>query len=441
VGAFQFLGRNSGRSDLVGVFAIRNMGSFVSIPRSEFWSFGLADWREATEEEACFNSSVGILVVRTSASSIVCWMSSSRFNSSVGILVVRTCSARAVEVLAEVVSIPRSEFWSFGRHKVLACGRRWGKFQFLGRNSGRSDSPRSVRCRWCECCFNSSVGILVVRTQNRHRARGTTGAFQFLGRNSGRSDFTLVSFMEREYGSFNSSVGILVVRTQQAADFVRECLQVSIPRSEFWSFGQEEAQTQPEPKPGFNSSVGILVVRTFQALGRRDLRTGFNSSVGILVVRTRLAIFGAAGSGKFQFLGRNSGRSDLGRDDFQTLLDKVSIPRSEFWSFGQEAAELIGILPRTFQFLGRNSGRSDLCPGDLAARQQHCFNSSVGILVVRTLNSYPRPRRVFFLFQFLGRNSGRSDASFPSIQSAFKVVSIPRSEFWSFGHARPYEHG
>ncbi len=36
---FQFLGRNSGRSDLGAALEI-DKGGLVSIPRSEFWSFG-----------------------------------------------------------------------------------------------------------------------------------------------------------------------------------------------------------------------------------------------------------------------------------------------------------------------------------------------------------------------------------------------------------------
>jgi len=37
-----------------------------------------------------------------------------------------------------------------------------------------------------------------------------------------------------------------------------------------------------------------------------------------------------------------------------------------------------------FQFLGRNSGRSDFVEGSQYKRITACFNSSVGILVVRT---------------------------------------------------------
>jgi len=42
-------------------------------------------------------------------------LSTLSFNSSVGILVVRTINHSLAALLSAVVSIPRSEFWSFGR--------------------------------------------------------------------------------------------------------------------------------------------------------------------------------------------------------------------------------------------------------------------------------------------------------------------------------------
>ena len=105
------------------------------------------------------------------------------FNSSVGILVVRTVAESAAA--RRSVSIPRSEFWSFGRVR-MHC------------------SPRG---------FNSSVGILVVRTTWRTRCTSILFQFQFLGRNSGRSDVVKTLGAEETLAGFNSSVGILVVRT------------------------------------------------------------------------------------------------------------------------------------------------------------------------------------------------------------------------------------
>ena len=136
------------------------------------------------------------------------------------------------------VSIPRSEFWSFGRN-CLSCSRGEShRFQFLGRNSGRSDP---------------------ISTWNILR---TLRLFQFLGRNSGRSDLSLYPAYLCQRYRFNSSVGILVVRTQQWRHLPHICRSVSIPRSEFWSFGHNQ---------------------------------------GSRTVQSRAA---------FQFLGRNSGRSD-----------------------------------------------------------------------------------------------------------------------------------
>ena len=140
-------------------------------------------------------------------------------------------------------------------------------------------------------------------------------------------------------------------------------LRVSIPRSEFWSFGHKR------------SSDDLY------------LRRGFNSSVGILVVRTGVVDGFATRYFQFQFLGRNSGRSD-GRTTPGTSTESA-----------------------TFQFLGRNSGRSDVFHREVAAVISSSFNSSVGILVVRT-------------------------TSFETVYVALDPVSIPRSEFWSFGRRR-----
>jgi len=136
---FQFLGRNSGRSDNLEVEVEHNYFA-VSIPRSEFWSFRRDCEYPTASEYMRFNSSVGILVVRTGYS--------------------------FPEAYAELlVSIPRSEFWSFGRDWQDDGLQSSEGFQFLGRNSGRSDLRiASVLLGWIKS-FNSSVGILVVRTQ------------------------------------------------------------------------------------------------------------------------------------------------------------------------------------------------------------------------------------------------------------------------------------
>ena len=139
------------------------MNAEVSIPRSEFWSFGPRPGIVEFNRGFRFNSSVGILVVRTCKTAhhrlsirtvsiprsefwsfghaLVPRFTSSQvgFNSSVGILVVRTSLTIRSPGSGVIVSIPRSEFWSFGPYWM--SGSSWTKtsFQFLGRNSGRSD--------------------------------------------------------------------------------------------------------------------------------------------------------------------------------------------------------------------------------------------------------------------------------------------------------------
>jgi len=112
---------------------------------------------------------------------------------------------------------------------------------------------------------------------------------------------------------------------------------VSIPRSEFWLFGQGEKELAESQAKRFNSPLGILVVRTanragkcgfprkvsiprseFWLFGRQHVfraslteHCGFNSPLGILVVRTRVY------------------------DECMQISNAVSIPRSEFWLFGR----------------------------------------------------------------------------------------------------------
>jgi len=159
---------------------------------------------------------------------------------------------------------------------------------------------------------------------------------------------------------------------------------VSIPRSEFWSFGRHGLTCQSYKSHSFNSSVGILVVRT----RRRDrcrwrLPASFNSSVGILVVRT---------------------------------WNGCSVLRGQGSSFNSSVGILVVRTPPLERRVGPPA----------------CFNSSVGILVVRTRESVPICC-ILHLFQFLGRNSGRSDFGSPTETIRTVEVSIPRSEFWSFG--------
>jgi len=160
--------------------------------------------------------------------------------------------------------------------------------------------------------------------------------------------------------------------------------------------------------------------------------TCFNSSVGILVVRTERPTSTAIMVCEFQFLGRNSGRSDAPRRGPSPHRRVVSIPRSEFWSFGLRGIACRSWLPELFQFLGRNSGRSDFAlqaDGWWLRRFQFLGRNS-GRSDLSASVTYGRqiPK-----FQFLGRNSGRSDYLLRELHGPAAVVSIPRSEFWSFG--------
>ena len=64
-----------------------------------------------------------------------------------------------------------------------------------------------------------------------------TTKFQFLDRNSFGSDADLIALKSPYDTRFNSSIGILSVRTRLAKDGVQARRGVSIPRSEFFRFG------------------------------------------------------------------------------------------------------------------------------------------------------------------------------------------------------------
>jgi len=266
-------------------------------------------------------------------------MNTQGFNSSVGILVVRT-----TRIIPRLVARPLT-FQFLGRNSgrsdfVLSIDSTWRiEFQFLGRNSGRSDRSG---------CYRSFA---------------ESPRFQFLGRNSGRSDLIVFNPLGEAWEK------------------------VSIPRSEFWSFGR------------ISGKWWISLRDRFQFLGRNSGRSDFGT------LRTS-----TARTSMFQFLGRNSGRSDdIPRAAAAGRL-QVSIPRSEFWSFGRAQRHCIEARVMKFQFLGRNSGRSD-GPG-------------LAFMLPDGLR-----------FQFLGRNSGRSDLTCSTSIPGATSVSIPRSEFWSFGLA------
>ena len=280
---FQFLDRNSFGSDHLA-FADRGVGVVVSIPRSEFFRFGPP---------------------RPSR------------------------SAPNVDV-----SIPRSEFFRFGRGLAALA--------FITTGS-----------------FNSSIGILSVRTRRLARVVCALKEFQFLDRNSFGSDEALepvtafiseVSIPRSEFFRFglrrsrteqaplrlcfNSSIGILSVRTTSSPPASTASTSVSIPRSEFFRFGHLRQAGRWLLWRGFNSSIGILSVRTGGGC-RPGLRLRcFNSSIGILSVRTSLLYASQYFVKSFQFLDRNSFGSDAYCKAMWSRLFQVSIPRSEFFRFG-----------------------------------------------------------------------------------------------------------
>jgi len=139
-------------------------------------------------------------------------MSTRGFNSPLGILVVRTllipvaidfymqfqfparnsgCSdleCSAAPYPEERVSIPRSEFWLFGRVTVALCSVPVmqvsiprSEFWLFGHGGAAAarDAPGS---------FNSPLGILVVRTPVERLNLPVDPQFQFPARNSGCSD-------------------------------------------------------------------------------------------------------------------------------------------------------------------------------------------------------------------------------------------------------------
>ena len=86
---------------------------------------------------------------------------------------------------------------------------------------------------------------------------------------------------------------------------------VSIPRSEFWSFGLKGFKVE-------RSLFDVSIPRSeFWSFGHELLPRR-------MVVQL-----------EFQFLGRNSGRSDAFVSAGSVCDLRVSIPRSEFWSFGR----------------------------------------------------------------------------------------------------------
>ena len=259
------------------------------------------------------------------------------------------------------VSIPHSEFCSFGLWSAIASFGPLSGFQFPIRNSVRSDVgsgahdwgrpievsiPHSEFCSFgrpaahprCRCwlSFNSPFGILFVRTVARRSRRGARGV------------------------SFNSPFGILFVRTSSIGIIARSLMRVSIPHSEFCSFGHVRGfkkhlvegtvsiphsefcsfgrkQDVPENcgQLRFQFPIRNSVRSDTNAYAAGNVATwGFNSPFGILFVRTTRRGGSRTENEPFQFPIRNSVRSDA---------------RTLRWQNGM----------RMFQFPIRNSVRSD----------------------------------------------------------------------------------
>jgi len=187
-----------------------------------------------------------------------------------------------------LVSIPHSEFCSFGRLASTAFGSASGRFQFPIRNSVRSDQGRREDAERLRSCFNSPFGILFVRT------------FVVLVR---FSPVIGVSIPHSEFCSFGLPRALKKqnqqeqfqfpirnsVRSDPGLSYDEEMLDyVSIPHSEFCSFGPAVEWAFNTDTHSFNSPFGILFVRT---VCRGELPTfakrSFNSPFGILFVRTK----------------------------------------------------------------------------------------------------------------------------------------------------------
>ena len=239
-------------------------------------------------------------------------------------------SRRACEL---EVSIPRSEFFRFGQGSSPWKNRIWASFNSsIGILSVRTQKLNKEE-RKMEG-FNSSIGILSVRTEMKLSYPTRWKMFQFLDRNSFGSDPLLPSSTMVLNTSFNSSIGILSVRTRATQIRYRAIHGVSIPRSEFFRFGL----TKPTrayvdlpvsiPRSEFFRfgrvavAVKTWIDRRFQFLDRNS----FGSD--------QIDVFSRRQIAKFQFLDRNSFGSDHTQEEAAMERITVSIPRSEFFRFG-----------------------------------------------------------------------------------------------------------
>jgi len=387
---FQFPIRNSVRSDRATA-ALSHRRDRVSIPHSEFCSFGHRVYRRPGLHFAMFQFPIRNSVRYSVRSDEAC------VNGGLGL---------------QPVSIPHSEFCSFGQGIISDAARLCRVFQFPIRNSVRSDQKEQDGNADSHISFNSPFGILFVRTQQcLQRQAARRNRFQFPIRNSVRSDadskaaqyYALaVSIPHSEFCSF----GLARLREQIAHDAL-----VSIPHSEFCSFGRRGDRRQRPSSRRFNSPFGILFVRTWDVMSAIDMQLSrFNSPFGILFVRTRTTTkknktISASFNSPFGILfvrtpcgvmvimascicfnspfGILFVRTYLG-GEFLEDGEIVSIPHSEFCSFGRrkDVAYVIQMtvsIPHS-EFCSFGPSLQD-CSLWLAFG---CFNSPFGILFVRT---------------------------------------------------------
>ena len=192
---FQFPIRNSVRSD--GPSGSPGpMISRVSIPHSEFCSFGLPGRAAGAGGHPCFNSPFGILFVRT------CWRCWENDASSlVSIPHSEFCSfgLPAPPVSMPVitrVSIPHSEFCSFGPYGKKSVINNFGDVSIPHSEFCSFGRKRAVSGMFTLCSFNSPFGILFVRTSSYSiRLFSKPPTFQFPIRNSVRSDSPVEKFI------------------------------------------------------------------------------------------------------------------------------------------------------------------------------------------------------------------------------------------------------
>ena len=143
---------------------------------------------------------------------------------------------------------------------------------------------------------------------------------------------------------------------------------------------------------------------------------GFNAALGSLGIRTQTPLSQVA------------------------AMEKVSMPLSAVWVFGQSATLTHLKDQHAFQCRSRQSGYSDHATLQTIARDgKYSFNAALGSLGIRT-GDIPRSYRGYVSrFQCRSRQSGYSDYGEPfELPSGLILVSMPLSAVWVFGPENRY---